>query len=218
MVRLGMVIDLKRCYGCYSCQVTCKSENLTPLGVFFSRVIVAEAGKYPVVSKQALPILCMQCRDPECKKVCPTNATTQRPDGVVVIDKEKCIGCKYCMMACPYGSRMFLKKWESYFPNDESLKDIFPECTKLSPIEEYAKKRWIEKYGEGTVSKCSFCVERVEKGLKPACVETCPGKARYFGDLDDPESEVSQLIKIKRGFQLNPEFGTDPAVYYLPVR
>ncbi|MEW6456246.1 MAG: 4Fe-4S dicluster domain-containing protein [Acidobacteriota bacterium] len=214
-MRYGFVIDLKRCYGCYSCQVSCKAENLTPPGVFLARCLKGETGKYPTVVRQSLPVLCMQCKDPECKKVCPTKATTVREDGIVTIDKNLCIGCKYCIVACPYGARYFVPKWKSYFPDKELPNPLKRE---ENPFEAYSRKRWIEEHGEGTVAKCDFCIERVEKGLNPACVDACPAKARYFGNLEDPETEVSILIKTERGFQLNPEFGTDPAVYYLPPR
>jgi molybdopterin-containing oxidoreductase family iron-sulfur binding subunit len=150
----------------------------------------------------------MQCEDPECAKVCPTKATQVRDDGVVTVDENLCVGCKYCSVACPYGARNFIEKWTSYFPEDQPL----------SPFEEIAKKTWIEKYGEGSATKCDFCVDRVDQGLKPACIESCPAHARYFGDMDDPESDVSRLIKTERGFQLAPEFGTNPRVYYLPPR
>lgn len=208
MGKYAFVIDLKRCFGCYACQMNCKAEYFTPPGVFWARVLKGEAGKYPSVIKQPLPILCMQCEDPECKKVCPTKATDQRPDGVVTIDKSLCVGCRYCIVVCPYGSRYFVEGWRSYFPGENPL----------SIFEEYARNKWVEKYGEGTVTKCNFCVERVEVGLEPKCVEGCPAKARYFGNLDDPESEVSELIKTEKGFQLATEFGTKPRVYYLPPR
>ncbi len=188
--------------------MACKAERLTPPGVFWGRVLRGEAGTYPTAVRQALPILCMQCEDPECLKVCPTKATTQREDGVVVIDKNLCVGCRYCIVACPYGARYFVKGWDSYFPADQ----------KLSAFEEHTKSAWMEKYGEGIVTKCDFCIDRVERGLKPGCIEGCPAKARFFGDLNDPESEVSLLIKTERGFKLNPEFGSDPHVYYLPPR
>lgn len=208
MPRYTFVIDLKRCFGCYTCQVACKAERLTPPGVFWGRVLRGEAGKYPSAIRQALPVLCMQCEDPECMKVCPTKATAQRQDGIVTVDKNLCVGCRYCIVVCPYGARYFVKSWDSYFPSDQ----------KLSAFEEHTKTAWMEKYGEGIVTKCDFCIDRVEKGSKPGCIEGCPAKARFFGDMDDPESEVSLLIKTERGFKLNPEFGTDPHVYYLPPR
>jgi len=208
MPNYAFVIDLKRCYGCYACQMNCKAERLTPPGVNWSRVLKGERGKYPAVIRQSLPILCMQCDDPECAKVCPTKATQQRDDGIVTVNEEECVGCRYCSVACPYGARNFIEKWTSYFPDDQPL----------SPLEERARKNWIEKFGEGSATKCDFCIERVEKGLNPACVDGCPANARYFGDQDDPESEVSRLIQTERGFTLAPEFGTNPRVYYLPPR
>ena len=208
MPKYGFVIDLKRCYGCYACQMNCKAERLTPPGVNWARVLKGERGKYPAAVRQSLPILCMQCDDPECAKVCPTKATQQRDDGIVTVDEEKCVGCKYCAVACPYGARNFVEKWTSYFPDDQPL----------SPLEERSKKNWIEKFGEGSATKCDFCIDRVEKGLDPACIKGCPAHARYFGDLDDPDSEISRLITTERGFALAPEFGTNPRVYYLPPR
>jgi molybdopterin-containing oxidoreductase family iron-sulfur binding subunit len=183
--------------------------------VFFARCLKAESGKYPTATRQALPILCMQCEDAECVKVCPTKATKRREDGIITIDKDLCVGCRYCMVACPYGSRYFVPKWESYFPQGPLPAPL--EKTN-NPLDEYGKTAYIEKYGEGTAVKCDFCIDRVEKGENPACVDACSAKARFFGDLDDPESEVSMLIKTARGFQLNPEFGTNPSVYYLPPR
>ena len=208
MPKWGFVIDLKRCFGCYACEMNCKAERLTPPGVAWARVLKGERGKYPTVIRQALPVLCMQCEEPECAKVCPTNATKIREDGIVIVDEEQCVGCKYCAVACPYGARNFVDKWTSYFPGDQPL----------NPLDEYGKKQWVEKYGEGSATKCDFCIDRVEKGMNPACIDGCPANARFFGDLDDPESEISQLIKTERGFTLAPEFGTKPRVYYLPPR
>lgn len=210
-----MVIDLRRCFGCYACQMACKAEHYTPPSVFWGKVLKGEGGRFPGTVRQALPVLCMQCKEPECMKVCPTKATTQRPDGVIMIDKGLCVGCRYCMVACPYGSRYFLLEWRSYFPPEEPP---YPLQRFADPLEEYAKQQWEQLYGTGVVTKCNFCLERIQKGLDPACVEACPAEARYFGDLDDPQSEVSRLVKTQRGFQLAPEFGTDPSVYYLPPR
>lgn len=208
MARYGMVIDLKRCYGCYSCVMACKQANYTPPGVFWSRVLRGEMGEFPNSVRQALPVLCMQCEEPDCMKVCPTGATFQTEDGIVRVDKDKCIGCKYCMMACPYGARYSVTEWKSYFP----------EGLPLSEYELYSKQVWEEKRGNGVATKCDFCIDRRAEGKEVACVQACPANARVFGDLDDPASEVSYLIKTKRGFVLRPEIGTEPKVYYLPPR
>lgn len=208
MARYGMVIDLKRCYGCYSCVMACKQANRTPPGVFWSRVLRGEVGEFPSSVRQALPVLCMQCEEPDCMKVCPTGATYQTDDGIVRIDKDKCIGCKYCMMACPYGARYSVHEWKSYFP----------EGLPLSDYEQHSKQVWEEKRGTGVATKCDFCIDRRAEGRECACNQACPAKARVFGDLDDPESEISYLIKTRRGFVLRPEIGTEPKVYYLPPR
>ena len=208
MPRYGMVIDLKRCYGCYTCVMACKTANHTPPGVFWARLLKGESGQFPNVVRQSLPVLCMQCEEPSCLEVCPTGATMKLEDGIVVVDQDKCMGCKACIMACPYGARYSVDEWESYFP------DGLP----LSPYEEFTKKAWEEKSGVGVATKCDFCRDRVQEGRDPACVEACPAKARTFGDLDDPDSEVSMLIKRYRGEVLNPEFGNKPKVYYLPPR
>ncbi|MBI2954525.1 MAG: 4Fe-4S dicluster domain-containing protein [Chloroflexi bacterium] len=200
-MRYGMVIDLKRCIGCYGCQAVCKVENATPPGVFWARVMKREFGKYPNVRRVNLPLLCMHCREPECVKACPSGATVQREDGIVYVDETKCVGCRYCLMACPYGSRFFHAKERYYF-----------EGYGATPFEEWGYRR----HPTGVVSKCDFCRHRVDQGLEPACVANCMTKARHFGDLDDPQSEVSRLIRDRGGSQLYPELGTDPSVYYLP--
>ena len=208
MPRWGMVIDLKRCYGCYACVMACKVANHTPPGVFWCRLLKGETGTFPNVVRQALPVLCMQCDEPSCLEVCPTGATVKRDDGIVIVEKDKCMGCKYCIMACPYGARYTVPKWESYFP----------EGLPLSPYEEFAKQAWEERSGCGVATKCDFCKDRITNGRQPACVEACPAVARTFGDLDDPNSEVSILIKRHRGEVLHPELGNKPKVYYLAPR
>ncbi len=209
MARYGMVIDLKRCIACYACAMACKAANHTPPGIFWANVLRGERGKYPTVTRQPLPTLCMQCSEPECEQVCPTKATQKRADGIVTIDPALCVGCKYCIVACPYSARYFHAAWTDYFTNEEKPSSSYGE---------FAKKDWMENSCNGIATKCHFCKDRAEKSLKPACVDACPTEARTFGDLDDPESEVSLLIKKSRGFQLNPEFGTDPSVFYLPSR
>jgi Fe-S-cluster-containing dehydrogenase component len=193
--------------------MACKAENGTPPGMLWARVEEQETGKFPSVARGILPLLCMHCNEPECEKVCPTKATTKREDGIVIVDDTKCIGCRYCMQACPYGQRYYNEDLQPYFGGPLT---IFEEVS----------------YGQhkrGVVRKCTFCSHRIDEGVKrglrpgvdreatPACVVNCMTKARYFGDLDDPRSEVSRLIATGQAFQLHQEMGTDPQVYYLPA-
>ena len=205
MPSYGMVIDLKRCYACV---MACKTANHTPPGVLWARLLQGEVGSYPNVVRQTLPVLCMQCEEPSCMEVCPTGATQKLDNGIVIVEKEKCMGCKYCVMACPYGARYSVEEWESYFP----------EGLPLSPYEEFTKAAFEEKSGVGVATKCDFCLDRISEGKMPSCVDACPANARIFGDLDDPNSEVSILIKKERGQVLNPELGNKPKVYYLAPR
>ena len=199
-MRYGMVIDLLRCVGCNSCTVACRVEQGTPAGIHFHRVKKYETGRYPAARMGFLPMPCMHCNDPQCVKVCPTGASYKRKDGIVAIDQDKCMGCRYCIISCPYESRHFLPALNSYYAGN------YP-----TPYETIKQK----DFEKGTVVKCNFCLLRLEQERLPACVEACPAQARYFGDLDDSESEVSQLITGRHGYQVHPEFGTEPSVYYL---
>ncbi len=201
-MRYIMVIDLRRCVGCQACTVACKQKNATPPGTFWSRVLVSEQGSYPNSRIRFQPILCMHCAEAPCYRVCPTGATEKQPDGIITIDTEKCIGCRYCMIACPYNARVF-----NYGPVQPQYEE-----QDLTPFE-------LARQGDhvmGQVGKCDFCADRVADGLEPKCVETCPAKARFFGDLDDPDSEVTRLVYRRDAYRLQPELGVGPSVYYLP--
>lgn len=201
MARYGMLIDLRRCVGCFACVMACKAEHATPKGVTWNRVIVEEKGEYPQARMSFKPILCNHCSNPPCLSVCPTGATSKRPDGIVTVNAKKCIGCQYCVVACPYQARSFNKASEGYFPKYG-----------LTVLEQQGYKQHIK----GTPGKCVFCYERVDQGKDPACVVGCPGRARIFGDLDDPNSEVARLIKEHKPYRLIEELGTEPKVYYIP--
>jgi len=179
---LAMLIDLRKCVGCNSCTVSCIAENNVPVGVFRSWVDDVEHDSYPNVRRYFLPRLCNHCDDPPCTKVCPVEAPFKRPDGIVVIDYDKCVGYKYCIQACPYDAIF----WNLERPSSE---------------------------------KCTFCAHRIDAGLEPACVTTCIGEARVFGDLDDPRSEISRLLAelVPRGlvYRLKPGLGTGPNIYYV---
>jgi len=210
-----MVIDLKKCCGCQTCTVACEVENFLPRGRSWGRVEDYEEGEYPNVRRVFLPMPCMHCEEPACEKVCPTKATKRREDGIVIIDFDKCLGCKYCMVACPYESRSYLKV--------EEKKGRWPG----SPLWKGEFRSKYQLLKKGTVSKCTFCAHRIDKAkelgkipgrdpeVTPICVNTCVGDARCFGDLDDPDSEVSKLASSGRAFRLHEDAGTKPSVYYL---
>ena len=203
-----MVIDLEKCVGCSACTIACIAENLLPPGVVYRPVIEEEIGEYPNVGKRWLPRPCMQCDDPPCTPVCPVNATWKREDGIVVIDYNRCIGCRYCVVACPYSAR--------YFDFGEDYSDGTPEKQPYEemPIPEYGRS-WTDGAVEGVVRKCQFCIHRLNAGMLPACVSTCIGGATYFGDKNDPDSLASELLKSPRVMRLKEDLGTDPKVYYL---
>jgi Fe-S-cluster-containing dehydrogenase component len=201
MTQLALAIDLNVCVGCHACVTSCKEWNTSgsagpmidqrpygenPTGTFFNRVQTFEIGEFPNTETVHFPKSCLHCEDPPCVPVCPTGASYKREkDGIVLVDYDKCIGCKYCSWACPYGAREI----------DEKQK---------------------------VMKKCTLCVDRIydeslpEASRKPACVLSCPTSARLFGDVHDPDSEISVAIRENNGYQLMPEWGTNPANHYLP--
>ncbi len=205
-----MVIDLQKCIGCSACTIACKAENHTPPGVVYNPVLEEEVGEYPNVRRMFLPRPCQQCDDPPCVPVCPVNATWKREDGIVVIDYNKCIGCRYCLTACPYGARYY--DFGDDYTEGTPAKQPYEEAT--SP--EYSRE-WRRDGGSpvGNARKCQFCIHRLNAGMLPACVATCVGGALHFGDKNDPDSLVSELIGSPRVMRLKEELGTEPKVYYL---
>jgi Fe-S-cluster-containing dehydrogenase component len=207
----GMVIDLSKCIGCQYCQRACSAAN-----------DVASDKPWNIVVDDALDNgqkffftrPCLHCQDAPCVEVCPVQATYHREDGLVVMDYDRCIGCRYCEVACPYDARKF---------NWASRTDVNP----LIPTWGIAE---VPRRPRGVVEKCTFCIHRIDAGLKdglmpgldreatPACVNICPVGARAFGNLKDPNSKVTQLIKNNPTLRLREELGTEPSVYYIPPK
>jgi len=205
-MRYGMVIDLRRCIGCYNCAVSCKIGNNLPDDIWWNRVLTVgggtidtASGTYPNdLQMSHMPISCQHCENPACVKACPIGATYKREeDGVVMQDYDKCIGCRMCMVSCPYNARSFnWKKPEHYV--DHALGDAD------APQHQY-----------NVVEKCTFCANRTARGDVPVCMELCPARARFWGDLDDPDSEVSKKLQGRQYIRLMEDKGTGPNVYYL---
>ena len=203
--RLGMVVDTRACIGCHSCAVACKVENDLPEGLWWNRVVTVggdemdtPSGSYPDLSMWFLTIACQHCEEPPCVPVCPTGATYKREsDGLVLVDYDKCIGCGACLQACPY---------DGVRNRNEPA---------LNYHSDFAMGGGSAPQQPGTVTKCTFCAHRVANGEQPACIDSCPARARFFGDLNDPETEVAQLVRTRESFQLRPEAGTNPSVYFL---
>ena len=201
-----MVIDTRRCIGCHTCAVGCKSENNLPDGIWWNRTVTnggdqmdTPKGIFPDLQMEFMTLSCQHCEDPACTKVCPVGATYKdEATGIVMQDYDKCIGCRYCMVACPYtGVRQF--NWEE------------PQYATGFPV----GSPDAVPHQKNVVEKCIFCAPRVAKGELPFCVEVCPARARHFGDLNDPKSDVSELLRQRSHVQLLAEKGTDPSVYFL---
>lgn len=219
--RWVMVIDLRKCVGCHACTIACVAENKLPPGVVYRQVVEEKIGTYPNVSMRFMPRPCMHCDEPPCVDVCPVTATYKRSDGIVVVNYDRCIGCRYCMNACPYNSRYFDFGFSQYenAPQAESLVMGREQGGVLEtvPSFEYGEKRVRQREDSpiGNVRKCHFCLHRLEVGELPACTATCIGRATYFGDANDPDSLVSDLIASPNVMRLREELGTQPRVYYL---
>lgn len=219
-----MVIDTRKCVGCQACTIACIAENRLPPGVVYRPVIQKESGEYPNVALHFLPRPCMQCEKPSCVPVCPVKATWKRPDGIVVVDYDKCIGCRYCLNACPYAARTsdFGRDYTTgEASGSREIKDspIYgsPAPWEGLPSFEYGKSWNRRDHGSpvGNARKCHFCLHRLEKGLLPACVTTCIGRATYFGDSKDPDSLVTELITKNNVQTLLPHWDNKPNCYYI---
>jgi molybdopterin-containing oxidoreductase family iron-sulfur binding subunit len=213
-VEFAYALDLSLCTGSRRCVAACGRENNTPDDMErYIRVLEMDRGTVdlegadpyynrdtvPVPGKVYLPVQCQQCRNPPCTKVCPTGATWKEPDGIVVVDYDWCIGCRYCIAACPYGARRF----------NFAEPTLRPDA--INPDMGYLSNR---PRAMGRVEKCTFCLHRTRKGRYPACMEACPTGARKFGNLNDPRSEVRVMLERKRVFVLKEELGTMPRFYY----
>lgn len=179
-----LVVDLDRCIGCKSCEVACKQENGVVLGSYWNKVKqMGPRGKYPDLQMYFLPVMCQQCISPECVRVCPTGASYKNEENIILVDKEKCIGCRYCIMACPYEARTFNKE-------------------------------------QKVVEKCTLCVHLLAIGENPACVKNCVGKARFFGDIDDPNSDAAKALKKAGSDSVHsmPDVGNQPSARYIMHR
>ncbi|MEK7234168.1 MAG: 4Fe-4S dicluster domain-containing protein [Elusimicrobiota bacterium] len=213
-VEFGYALNIGRCIGCRKCVYACVAENNQSRNPEIQYIRVLEMkkgsidvetsrteyeGEVPKQNSYYMPVQCHQCRKAPCVKACPVKATWQEPDGIVVIDYNWCIGCRYCMAACPYGARRF--NFETpHIPKDE----LNPEMGLLSN----------QPRPQGVVEKCHFCLHRTRNGKYPACVEVCPTGSRKFGNMLDPESEISNILKNKRVYILKEEVGTLPRFYY----
>jgi len=227
MANYGMIIDLHKCVGCGGCDLACKTENNTPDGINWASHQIETHGKFPNTKYMHRPTLCNHCEDAPCVDACPTQAMHKDENGLTVHDPSICIGCKSCMLADPYGvisfnDTMGFIEWAT---DDSTLvkgcttsKKELAEKTN-SPFPFFNVERGQDGYeairAKGTVEKCTFCNHRVKDGMMPHCVVACPADARVFGDLDDKNSNVTQLLSIYKPEVLKPEKGTKPKVFYI---
>ncbi len=212
MTRWAMIADLERCVGCQTCTAACKHANATSPAVQWRKVLDIEAGSYPEVSRTYVPVGCQHCEDPPCMHVCPSTATRKRSDGIVTIDYDVCIGCAYCDVACPYQARFKVDAADFAYGAGRQMQH---EAEREDPAR------------IGVAQKCTFCSDRIDFGLEngltpgvdpratPACANACIASALHFGDLDDPASNVSMLLRHHKQFRMHEEIGTGPSFFYL---
>lgn len=196
MARFGLIVDLNRCTGCMTCVIACKQENLTRPGIQWNSVFELEDATVDHISY--VRHACMHCDAPPCLEACAEDAISKRPDGIVMIDQKRCVGCGDCIDACPYGIPQ-LNPDKAYFPG------------KILPYEKNTAQHRIQLSGKA--SKCTLCAHRIDQGKKPVCVATCPSSAIIFGDLDDPESPIRK--KLRESKQLLVSEGTHPKVSFI---
>jgi molybdopterin-containing oxidoreductase family iron-sulfur binding subunit len=212
------VIDQRKCVGCHACTISCVAENHLPPGVVYRPVTTEERGEFPNLSTLFTPRPCMQCDNPPCTPVCPVNATWKRADGIVAVDYDACIGCRACLTACPYGARTS-DFGENYGHQCGGAGGAVSSATpwESTPSHEYGKE-WNRSAHEspvGNARKCHFCLHKLENAQLPSCTTTCIGRATFFGDLNDPDSLVNELIARNNVHTLLPEQGTKPRVFYI---
>ncbi|MBF0417184.1 MAG: 4Fe-4S dicluster domain-containing protein [Magnetococcales bacterium] len=199
MTHYAMVIDLNTCVGCNACMAACALENQTPVWADRFRTYVHDRESFSgnEVHRHFMPRLCNHCDNPPCMSVCPTGATSKLSTGVVMVDENLCMGCQACAMACPYGAR-----YEVTYKDIKLGKEFYGVLKRNAP----------------SMDKCSFCNHRLVNNELPACVSTCVGSSRLFGDLDNDMDPVTKLVKSGKAVPLMAHLGTRPNVYYIPAR
>ena len=226
--RLAMVIDLQRCVGCGACVIACKNENNVKQDVAWASRISRTVGQFPNVKYEYIPTLCNHCEKAPCVTGCPTGAMHKADGDITMHDPDKCIGCRYCIINCPYGVIQFNEEEvHRFWSNDKPLiEGGTPSASEVTQtvggrvLPYYNPARELSNPGtgirrRGIVEKCTLCDHRVVKGELPYCVEACPANARIFGDLNDPNSEVSKILSKFHSWRLKEDLGTEPKVFYV---
>ena len=226
--KLAMVIDLQRCTACGSCIIACKNENNVQADVFWASRISQTTGRFPNVRYEFIPTLCNHCEKAPCVRGCPTGAMHKIAGNITMHDPAKCIGCRYCILNCPYGVIHFndAKTHKFWRDNKPLIAGVTPSAVEVTQqvggtvIPYYNPERELSRKGtglryKGVVEKCTLCEPRVTKGELPYCVEACPANARIFGDLNDPNSEVRYILGKFRAWRLKEDQGTEPKVFYV---